>query len=84
MGGQMIIKLPPRFKIFHNVSEDYYLVYQRFYLFWYIAERRDVGYDAMEVIRHATLEEAETYISQLLEHEKQSKIPDEIKLVKEL
>jgi hypothetical protein len=80
-----MIKLPPRFKIFHNVSEDYYFIKERFCFFWYRTERDIIGYDGSTVITHyESVEAAETAINQWLRNEKQSKIPDEIKLVKEL
>ena len=78
-------KLPPRFKIFHNVSEDYYFIKERFCFFWYITEKRDIGYGVpTEIARYPTIEEAESTIEWVLEAEKQSSIPDKIKLVKTL
>lgn len=83
MGGEMI-KLPPRFKIFHNVSEDYYFIKERFCFFWYRTMTTLTGYEYYTADRYASLEEAEAKIQFILLCEKESQIPDEIKLVKEL
>jgi hypothetical protein len=95
MGTTMKFKLPPRFKIFHNVSEDYFFIKERFCLFWYLSEKTP-RYIQVAFFRHqkikefprhayqyATLEEAESKIQFILYNEKPQP-PDEIKLVKEL
>jgi hypothetical protein len=82
MGGEMI-KLP-RFKIYHNISEDYYFIKERLCFFWYRTMMTLSGYEYYTVDRFGSLAEAEKYIKDILGYEKQSKIPDEIKLVKEL
>jgi hypothetical protein len=75
-------ELPPRFKIYHNISEDYYFIKERFWLFWYKTISESVGYDTDKIRTFSSLDYAEAYIGFVLEYEKQSKIPDEIKLVK--
>jgi hypothetical protein len=89
-----MIKLPPRFKIFHNVSEDYYFIKQRFLFFWYVLEKTSKYVQAAffkhqeikkfpnHVFQYTTLEEAEAKIQFILYNEKPQS-PDEIKLVKE-
>jgi hypothetical protein len=79
-----MIKLSPRFKIYHNISEDYYFIKERFCFFWYRTMRTLSGYEYYTVDRFGSLADAEKYIEDNLEYEEQSKIPDEIKLVKEL
>lgn len=93
----MKFKLPPRFKIFHNVSEDYYFIKERFCFFWYLREKTGRELQSFiwrkqkmkieslpqHVTKYDTLEEAKSKINFLLEWEKQSNTPDEIKLVKE-
>jgi hypothetical protein len=80
----MKFKLPPRFKIFHNVPEDYYFIKERFYLFWYRTMKTLTGYEYYSIDRYASLEEAEEKIQFILLCEKESQIPETIKLVKEL
>lgn len=89
-------KLPPRFKIFHNVSEDYYFIKERFCFFLYVSEQATRDVQAFiwrkqkikfknlpkHLTRYSTLQEAEAKIQFILEYEKQSSTPDEIKLVK--
>ena len=78
------MKLPPRFKIYHNVSEDYYFIKERFCFFWYRTEKEVVAYDGSTADnQYSSLGNAEAKVQFLLEYEKQSKIPDKIKLVKE-
>ena len=79
-----MIKLPPRFKIFHNVSEDYFFIKERFCFFWYRTRMELTGYDYYTIQSFSSLAKAEAYIELILGCEKQSKIPDTIKLVKEL
>lgn len=81
MGGQMKF---PRFKIYHNVSEDYYFIKERFCFFWWKTITESVGYDTDKIKTFSSLDYAEAYIRYVLEYEEQSKIPDTIKLVKEL
>lgn len=83
MNMTMKFKLPPRFKIFHNVSEDYYFIKERLCFFWYKTMMTLSGYEYYTLDRYASLEAAEAEIQSILLQEKQSKIPDEIKLVKE-
>lgn len=80
----MKFKLPPRFKIFHNISEDYYFIKERFCFFWYITMKTLSGYEYYTVDRYASLEAAEAEIQSILLLEKESQIPDKIELVKEL
>jgi hypothetical protein len=80
----MKIKLPPRFKIYHNVSEDYYFIKERFCFFWYKTRMTISGGEYYTVDRYTTLEGAEAKIDFILFCEKQFKTPDEIELVKEL
>jgi hypothetical protein len=86
MGDEMKLKLPSRFQIFHNVSEDYFFIRIRHYLFWY----RD--YETWQIlcggslsehkhlVKFATVKAAETAIQKYLQLE----TPDKIKLVKTL
>jgi hypothetical protein len=90
MGGEMI-KLPPRFKIFHNVSEDYYFIKERFYFFFYRSEQRvrerdsfigkKVGFcESIRLLpifkqRYDTLKEAEAKVKLILEYENQHLTP---------
>jgi hypothetical protein len=81
MGTAM--KLPPRFKIFHNVSEDYYFIEERFCFFWYIREQanRELQRFVWQKLsmtlenlppylyKYSSLEEAESKIKLILEYE---------------
>lgn len=80
------MKLPLRFKIFYNVSEDYYFIKERFCFFWYVSEQsaRVIKDLPQHLTRYSTIQEAEAKIQFILEYEKQSSTPDEIKLVKTL
>jgi hypothetical protein len=79
-----MIRLPPRFKIFHNVSEDYYFIKERIYFFWYRTMMTLAGYEYYTIDKYASLEEAEAKIQFIFLCEKQSQTPETIKLVKEL
>jgi len=74
----------PRFKIYYNVSEDYYFIKERFCLFFYRLRMTLNGHDYYTVNRFSSLAEAEAYIETTLMLENQANTPDEIKLVKEL
>jgi hypothetical protein len=74
----------PRFKIYHNASEDYYFIKEKVFLFWYSPLMTYTGHDYYTVSRFESLAMAEAYIEVILMCEKQSKTPDKIDLVKEL
>ena len=80
----MKFRLPPRFKIYHNVSEDYYFIKERFCFFWYKTIMTLSGYEYYTVVRYKSLDRAEEIVQWILGMEEQAKTPDEIKLVKEL
>ena len=79
-----MIKLPPRFKIFHNVSEDYYFIKERFLFFFFFTHKHSVGYETEAIKTYESLWEAESEIVCTLEIEKINRTPDLIALVKEI
>ena len=75
------LKLPPRFKIYHNVSEDYYFIKERFLLFFYKTRCWALG-AVLPQGRYSSVEEAISRIDLILTIENDT--PDEIELVKEV